>query len=161
MPWVVPWQSNGQNLVLSLLWPEFKLWSRNKDSLNHAALPNKTKQNKTKPDLGGNIHIPCQVCTFMLLLLLLSRFSRVRLSATAQMVAHQAPPSLGLSRQEHWSGLPFAFSCPQQLSDYGFQPINSCIRETEISYPRNLISKSLILLGIPQNCDLRVESVKR
>ena len=23
------------------------------------------------------------------------------------MVAHQAPPSLGLSRQEHWSGLPF------------------------------------------------------
>jgi len=23
------------------------------------------------------------------------------------MAAHQAPPSLGLSRQEHWSGLPF------------------------------------------------------
>ena len=23
------------------------------------------------------------------------------------MVAHQAPPSLGFSRQEHWSGLPF------------------------------------------------------
>ena len=39
--------------------------------------------------------------------LLLSRFSRVRLCATPQMTAHQAPPSLGFSRQEHWSGLPF------------------------------------------------------
>ena len=41
------------------------------------------------------------------LLLLLSRFSRVRLCATPQTAAHQAPPSLGFSRQEHWSGLPF------------------------------------------------------
>ena len=40
-------------------------------------------------------------------LLLLSRFSRVRLCATPETAAHQAPPSLGLSRQEHWSGLPF------------------------------------------------------
>ena len=37
------------------------------------------------------------------LLLLLSHFSRV----TPEMAAHQAPPSLGFSRQEHWSGLPF------------------------------------------------------
>ena len=41
------------------------------------------------------------------LLLLLSHFSRVRLCATPQKVAHQAPPSLGFSRQEYWSGLPF------------------------------------------------------
>ena len=40
-------------------------------------------------------------------LLLLSRFSHVRLCATLQMAAHQAPPSLGFSRQKHWSGLPF------------------------------------------------------
>ena len=39
-----------------------------------------------------------------MLLLLLSRFSRVQLCATP---AHQAPPSLGFSRQEHWSALPF------------------------------------------------------
>ena len=43
----------------------------------------------------------------MLLLLLLSRFSRVRLCATPQTAAHQAALSLGFSRQEHWSGLPF------------------------------------------------------
>ena len=41
------------------------------------------------------------------LLLLLSRFSHVRLCATPETAAHQAPPSLGFSRQEHWSGLPF------------------------------------------------------
>ena len=42
-----------------------------------------------------------------MLLLLLSRFSRVRLPVTPETAAHQAPPSLGFSRQEHWSGLPF------------------------------------------------------
>ena len=60
-----------------------------------------------------------------LLLLLLSRFNCVRLCATPQTAAHQAPPALGFSRQEHWSGLPFpspmhesevAQSCPT-LSD--------------------------------------------
>ena len=40
-------------------------------------------------------------------LLLLSCFSPVRLCATPQMAAHQAPLSLGFSRQEFWSGSPF------------------------------------------------------
>ena len=39
--------------------------------------------------------------------MLLSRFSRVRLCATPWTAAQQAPLSLGFSRQEHWSGLPF------------------------------------------------------
>ena len=42
-----------------------------------------------------------------LLLLLLSRFSRVRLCATPWTAAHQAPLSLGFFRQQYWSGLPF------------------------------------------------------
>ena len=42
-----------------------------------------------------------------MLLLLLSRFSNAWLCATPETAAHQAPPSLGFSRQEHWSGLPF------------------------------------------------------
>ena len=42
----------------------------------------------------------------LLLLLLLSRFSHVQLCATPQTAAHQAPPSLGFSRQEYWSGVP-------------------------------------------------------
>ena len=51
----------------------------------------------------------------LLLLLLLSCFSCVRLCATPQTAAHQAPPSLGFSRQEHWSGLPF--TSPMHESD--------------------------------------------
>ena len=40
-------------------------------------------------------------------LVLLSRFSRAQLCTTPWTAAHQASPSLGFSRQEHWSGLPF------------------------------------------------------
>ena len=63
------------------------------------------------PELWGNkfllFNSPSLWYLFCLLLLLLSRFSCVRLCATPKMAAHQAPPSLGFSRQEHWSGLPF------------------------------------------------------
>ena len=54
-------------------------------------------------------HIPPVIHGLMCMcvLLLLSRFSHVWLCATPEMAAHQAPPSLGFSRQEHWSGLPF------------------------------------------------------
>ena len=48
-------------------------------------------------------------------ILLLSHFSRVRLCATPQTAAHQAPPSLGFSRQEYWSGVPFP--SPMQESE--------------------------------------------
>ena len=41
-----------------------------------------------------------------MLLLLLSRFSRVQLCVTQWTAAHQAPPSMGFSRQEYWSGVP-------------------------------------------------------
>ena len=33
--------------------------------------------------------------------------SRVRLFATPWTAAYNAPPSMGFSRQEHWSGVPF------------------------------------------------------
>ena len=42
----------------------------------------------------------------MLLLLLLSRFSRVRLLATPWTAAYQAPLYMEFSRQEYWSGVP-------------------------------------------------------
>ena len=42
-------------------------------------------------------------------LLLLSRLSRVRLFATPLTATYQAPPSMGFSGQEYWSGVPFAF----------------------------------------------------
>ena len=71
-----------------------------------------------------------------ILLLLLSHFSRVRLCATPQMAAHQASPSLGFSRQEHWSGLPFP----------------SAMHESEVAqlYPT---------LSDPMDCSLPASSV--
>ena len=47
-------------------------------------------------------------------------FSRVRLFATPWTVAHQAPPSMGFSMQEYWSGLPFP--SPGGLPDPGIEP---------------------------------------
>ena len=46
--------------------------------------------------------------------------SRVRLFATLWTVAHQAPLSMGFSRQEYWSGLPFP--PPGDLPDPGTEP---------------------------------------
>ena len=46
--------------------------------------------------------------------------SRVQLCVTPWTVAHQAPLSMGLLRQERWSGLPFPF--PEDLSCPGVDP---------------------------------------
>ena len=46
--------------------------------------------------------------------------SRVQLFATPWTVAHQAPPSMGFSRQEYWSGLPFP--SPGDLPNPGIKP---------------------------------------
>ena len=47
------------------------------------------------------------VSTMLLLLVLLSHFSRVRLCVTLPTVDCKAPVSMEFSRQEYWSGLPF------------------------------------------------------
>ena len=59
------------------------------------------------------------------LLLLLSHFRRVRLCVTPQTAAHQAPLSMGFSRQEYWSGLLFPPSgnCPHP----GIKPHLFCL----------------------------------
>ena len=66
-------------------------------------------------------------------LLLLRRFSRVGLLTAA----HQAPPSLGFSRQEHWSGLPFP----------------SSMRESEVA-------QSCPTLCDPMDCSLPGSSIR-
>ena len=46
--------------------------------------------------------------------------SPVRLFAIPWTVAYQAPPSMGFSRQEYWSGLPFL--SPGDLPNPGMEP---------------------------------------
>ena len=74
-------------------------------SLGHSSTPRKHKKN-------------------LLLLLLLSRFSHVRLCATPETAAHQAPLSLGFSRQVYWSGLHFLLQCMKVKSES--EVVQSC-----------------------------------
>ena len=46
-------------------------------------------------------------------------FSRDQLFATPWTVAYKPPPSMGFSRQEYWSGLPFP--SPRDLPDLGIK----------------------------------------
>ena len=65
--------------------------------------------------LSSHLYFPhCSIpAPALSLILLLSHFSRVQLRATPETAAHQAPPSLGFSRQGHWSGLP----CPSPMQE--------------------------------------------
>ena len=65
---------------------------------------------------------PYQGISLTLLLLLLSCFSCVRLCATPWTAAHQAPLSLGFSRQEYWSRLPF----PSPMHESESEVAQSC-----------------------------------
>ena len=71
----------------------------------------------------GSEELP--VCTMWACML--SHLSRVRLFVTLWTVAHQAPLSMGFSKQEYWSGLPFP--SPGALPDLGIEPLShvSCV----------------------------------
>ena len=58
---------------------------------------------------------------------LLSCFSRVRLFVTLWTAAHQTSLSMGLSRKEHWSGLPY--SPPGDLPGPGTEPASPAAQQ--------------------------------
>ena len=72
-------------------------------------------------------------------MLLLSHFSHVRLCATPETAAHQAPPSLEFSRQEHWSGLPFPSPMRESEKWKGSRSVVS-----DSSWPHGLQSTRLL-----------------
>ena len=67
-------------------------------------------------------YISLHTSLLQFLLLLLHHFSRVWLFATPWTVAHQVPLSMGFSRQEYWSGLPFP--SPEDLPNPGIKPVS-------------------------------------
>ena len=76
--------------------------------------------------------------------------SRVRLFATPWTVAYQAPPSMGFSRQEYWSGLPFP--SPGDLLDPGIEPRSPAFQADALTSelpgkPLLLSSHSIITSG--------------
>ena len=69
-------------------------------------------------------------CIWPMLLLLLSRFSRVRLCVTQWTAAHQAPSSLGFSRQEHYRvGCHFLLQCMKVKSES--EVAQSCLTSSD------------------------------
>ena len=76
-------------------------------------------------------------------MLLLSRFSRVRLCATPWTAAYQAPPSVGFSRQEYWSGLPF----PSPMHESESEVAQLCLTH---SYPMDCSPPGSSVCGIFQ-----------
>ena len=64
--------------------------------------------------------------------------SRVRPSATPWTAAHQAPPSMGFSRQEYWSGVPF----PSPIQDLeAVLPLGFVLASVSESHTRAQLSE--------------------
>ena len=72
--------------------------------------------------LNGSVLSSWVVVSFSKHVSVLSCFSRVWLFVTLCTVAHQAPLSMGFSKQEFWSGLPC--TPPEDLSKPGFEPMS-------------------------------------
>ena len=70
--------------------------------------------------------------------------SRVRPFATPWTVAYQAPLSMGLSRQEYWSGLPFP--SPGDIPNPGIEPGSPALQAD--SLPTELPGKHNLLVMI-------------
>ena len=79
--------------------------------------------------------------------------SGVRLFVTPWTVAHQAPPSMGFSGQEYWSGLPFP--SPGDLPDPGIEPRSPALQADALTSeppgkpPIFAIAKPLQVSGLP------------
>ena len=72
------------------------------------------------PDLFSEENVEDSDHLLHCLVFVVQSLSRVRLFATRWTVAFQVSPSMGFSRQEYWSGLPF--SSPGDLPDPGIEP---------------------------------------
>ena len=71
----------------------------------------------------------------------LSHLSHVQLLETLWTLAHQAPLSMGFSRQEYWNGFPHP--PPGDLPDPGVEPVSLTLRQTvyQLSYQESYLRR--------------------
>ena len=89
--------------------------------------------------------------TFLEVLLVKWSRSVVSDTRTPWTVAHQAPPSMGASRQEYWSGVPFP--SPGDLPDPGIEPGSPAFQADTLTSeppesPRGPLNPALYLRGL-------------
>ena len=112
LAWKIPWKEEPGRLLSMVSHRVGHDWSDLAAAA--AAIYNPESRDGSKQErkvLGCHIKYhndhALQIFLTALLRALLSCFSHVQLCVTPQTAAHQAPPSLGFFRKEHWSGLPF------------------------------------------------------
>ena len=76
--------------------------------------------------------------------------SRVRLFATPRIAAHQAPPPMGFSRQEYWSGVPL----PSAYAEYIM--LNPMLEEAQTRI--KIVGRNIINLRCAGGTTLMAES---
>ena len=79
------------------------------------------------------------------LVCMLSHFSRVRLFVTLWTMARQAPPSMGFSRQEYWSGWPF----PSPVIKYEVSEVKSLSRVRLFAIPWTIAYQAPLPMDFP------------
>ena len=110
-----PWNSPGQNTGIGSL---FLLQGIFRTQGSNPGLPHRRRILYQLSHKGSPVNVKLKV----------KSLSRVQLFATPWTVAYQAPPSMGFSRQEYWSGLPFP--SPEDLTDPGIEPRSPHCRQT-------------------------------
>ena len=78
----------------------------------------------------------------------MTSLSCVRLFVTSWTVAHQAPLSMGFSRQEYWSGLPFL--SPRDLPNPGIKPGSPALQADAL--PSEPPGKPKVKMKVAQLC---------
>ena len=97
--------------------------------------------------------------------------SHVQLLATPWSAAHQAPPSMGFSRQEYWSGVPLSPPLEQWVDANNWDRIRFGIRvvsllwgyvgfEVPDNYLGESVTQSCLTFGYPMDCSPPGSSVE-
>ena len=84
-------------------------------------------------------------CHFLLQCMKVKSLSPVRLFETPWIAAHQAPPSMGFSKQEYWSGVPL----PSPMSN-----LDSILKSRDITLPtKACLAKAMVFPVVMYGCE--------
>ena len=111
-----------------------QVWS---EGVSHAQVGQRMSQG-SHAQLARQHHHVVLTCPLGSMKVKVKSLTCVRLFATPQTIAYQVPPSMGFSRQEYWSGLPFP--SPADLPNPGIEPRSPALQTDALpSEPPSLL----------------------